>query len=399
MTASNKDAEGPCNLDYIRQYVAPFNYPLEKMSDMTEEMRAECKEIVVNAIEKHEDSYELAAKHIKEQMDKKYGASWHCVIGEGFGFEITYEMKHMMYMFHKGYVLPRTVAEWIGVLRGALQLSLDELPIPEHFYLRRLDTGNRFLPMQMKTTYLQKKRDSAVLVLLSPPPVSAGYEFQELCITLTKRTTKLRRHKGQMSFPGGAVDAGETKVAAAQRETLEEVGINASAYTVLGPLHPIISLDGDSCVHPFLAISNSPVSPICQSPNEVTSIHYLHISRLLLHGDQTHYRLLKYKSYSSPVATHFPCFFASNSQVTYCNDARPSQNVEPLAEDKGLSPLLPVDFPGELVWGLTAFVLCELLIRLSKGLAQTYPCNLKKKDLLRCSPLIARDPDAPLGRL
>ncbi|ESL06029.1 dynein light chain [Trypanosoma rangeli SC58] len=99
-----KEAESPCNLDYVRQYVSALNYPLEKVSDMTEEMRAECKEIVVNAIEKHEDSYEHAAKHIKEQMDKKYGASWHCVIGEGFGFEITYEMKHLMYMFHRGYL-------------------------------------------------------------------------------------------------------------------------------------------------------------------------------------------------------------------------------------------------------------------------------------------------------
>ncbi|KAG8343876.1 putative Dynein light chain type 1 [Trypanosoma vivax] len=106
MATSNvkENAEGPCNIDYIRQYVAPLNYPLEKMSDMAEEMRAECKEIVVNAIEKHEDSYELAAKHIKEQMDKKYGPSWHCVMGEGFGFDISYEMKHLMYMFHKGYV-------------------------------------------------------------------------------------------------------------------------------------------------------------------------------------------------------------------------------------------------------------------------------------------------------
>ncbi|ORC93189.1 MutT 8-oxo-dGTP pyrophosphohydrolase-like protein [Trypanosoma theileri] len=298
-------------------------------------------------------------------------------------------------------VLPRTVAEWMTLMRTALQLRLDELPIPEHFYLKRLDTGNRFLPMQMTTSSSShhKRRNSAVLLLLSPPLGSVEGEFQELCITLTKRTTKVRRHKGQMSFPGGTVDDGETNLEAAQRETMEEVGIDASAYSVMGSLHPIISLDGNSYIHPFVAIANSPVSPICQSPNEVTSIHYLHLSRLLLNSEQTHYRLLKYISSSSPVPTHFPCFFASDSQVTYCNEAHPSQNVIPLREDTGLSPLLPVDFPGELVWGLTAFVLCELLVRLSKGLTQTHSVDLKTKYLLKCSPLIARDPDAPLGKL
>ncbi|CCW71787.1 unnamed protein product [Phytomonas sp. Hart1] len=104
MDSKPKESVGPCNLEYIRRYTQAFNYPLEKMSDMSEEMRTECKEIVVNALEKYENNYEQAAKHIKELMDKKFGPSWHCVIGEGFGFEITYELKHLLYMFHKGYI-------------------------------------------------------------------------------------------------------------------------------------------------------------------------------------------------------------------------------------------------------------------------------------------------------
>ncbi len=32
------------------------------------------------------------AKAIKELLDKKFGASWHVVVGEGFGFEISYEV-------------------------------------------------------------------------------------------------------------------------------------------------------------------------------------------------------------------------------------------------------------------------------------------------------------------
>jgi dynein light chain 4 len=37
-------------------------------------------------------------------MDRKFGAPWHCVIGEGFGYEVTYEQKHFLFMFHRGFV-------------------------------------------------------------------------------------------------------------------------------------------------------------------------------------------------------------------------------------------------------------------------------------------------------
>ncbi len=47
-------------------------------------------------------SKQNAAKMIKESMDKKFGSSWHVVIGEGFGFEITHEVKNLLYMFFGG---------------------------------------------------------------------------------------------------------------------------------------------------------------------------------------------------------------------------------------------------------------------------------------------------------
>ena len=71
---------------------------------MNEEMRVEAIETAVTAIEKYPANFESAAKLVKETMDKKYGASWHCVIGEGFGFEITHELKRILYMFFGGNV-------------------------------------------------------------------------------------------------------------------------------------------------------------------------------------------------------------------------------------------------------------------------------------------------------
>lgn len=46
--------------------------------------------------------FQSAAKMIKESMDKKFGSSWHVVIGEGFGFEVTHEVKNLLYMFFGG---------------------------------------------------------------------------------------------------------------------------------------------------------------------------------------------------------------------------------------------------------------------------------------------------------
>jgi dynein light chain 4, axonemal len=54
---------------------------------MKEDMQAEAIEVITTACEKYAQNYELAAKTIKEAMDKKFGIFWHVVVGEGFGFE------------------------------------------------------------------------------------------------------------------------------------------------------------------------------------------------------------------------------------------------------------------------------------------------------------------------
>lgn len=48
--------------------------------------------------------FQAAAKMIKESMDKKFGSSWHAVVGEGYGFELTHEVKNLLYMFFGGTV-------------------------------------------------------------------------------------------------------------------------------------------------------------------------------------------------------------------------------------------------------------------------------------------------------
>ncbi|KAI8801496.1 dynein light chain type 1-domain-containing protein [Cladochytrium replicatum] len=79
-----------------------FNYPLVKVCDMMEELRVEAVDMVVTAVEKHPGNYEAAANTIKELMDKRCGSSWHTIVGEGFGFEITHEMRTLLYMYFGG---------------------------------------------------------------------------------------------------------------------------------------------------------------------------------------------------------------------------------------------------------------------------------------------------------
>ncbi len=59
-------------------------------------------------------------------------------------------------------------------------------------------------------------------------------------VLLTRRTQEVRHHKGEISFPGGARDAGDTSLReTALRETEEEVGIRREDMTVLGELDDI----------------------------------------------------------------------------------------------------------------------------------------------------------------
>jgi len=64
-------------------------------------------------------------------------------------------------------------------------------------------------------------------------------------VLLTRRTAHLHDHAGQISFPGGGIERqDETPVAAALRETEEEVGLRAEAVEVLGSLPPYATATG-----------------------------------------------------------------------------------------------------------------------------------------------------------
>lgn len=60
----------------------------------------DCQDLVITAIERFPGNYESASRLVKEAMDKKYNESWVVVMGQGFAFEVTHEVKHVLWMFY-----------------------------------------------------------------------------------------------------------------------------------------------------------------------------------------------------------------------------------------------------------------------------------------------------------
>jgi len=68
---------------------------------------------------------------------------------------------------------------------------------------------------------------------------------KELTVLFTRRTTQLRSHSGQVSFPGGRAEPDDADAAAtALRETEEEVGLPRARVEVLGSLPPYMTRTG-----------------------------------------------------------------------------------------------------------------------------------------------------------
>lgn len=93
-------------------------------------------------------------------------------------------------------------------------------------------------------------RDAAGLVLVYP-------HGGEWCLPLTLRGSWLRQHTGQVSLPGGRVDAGESIEHAALREAHEEVGVEAAAVVVVGRLTPLHIPVSQHLLHPVVGIANA----------------------------------------------------------------------------------------------------------------------------------------------
>ena len=102
-------------------------------------------------------------------------------------------------------------------------------------------------------------------------------------LLLTQRSSHLRKHPGQVAFPGGAVDSTDTSlIAAALREAQEEVAIPPESVEIIGVLPPIDSATGFQ-VTPVLGVIPADLH-YHASEDEVASVFEMPLAEALQLG-------------------------------------------------------------------------------------------------------------------
>jgi 8-oxo-dGTP pyrophosphatase MutT (NUDIX family) len=161
---------------------------------------------------------------------------------------------------------------------------------------------------------LPETRAAAVMALFYP-------HRQRWHLPLTVRPAEMTDHAGQVSFPGGGGEAGETARQCALRELHEELGVPAAELTTLGQLSPIYVYNSDFAVQPVVAVS--PDRPhFHPNPGEVSELLEIPAGHLM---DPSNYGILTQRR--GPLRFTAPC----------------------------------IHFRGHRIWGATAIILSELL--------------------------------------
>ena len=107
------------------------------------------------------------------------------------------------------------------------------------------------------------QRRAAVMLALAPR--EGGWH-----VLLTQRPDTMPTHAGQIAFPGGRIEEGESARAAALRETQEEVGLKEQDIVLLGRLDSFNAASSFR-VTPFVGIYN-PDAPLIPDPREVADL-------------------------------------------------------------------------------------------------------------------------------
>jgi 8-oxo-dGTP pyrophosphatase MutT (NUDIX family) len=159
--------------------------------------------------------------------------------------------------------------------------------------------GERHLPEDLPTTpmrppFVAATKDAAVLV-----PLFVG-AHNELRVVLTRRGGALRSHKGEVAFPGGRVDDGETPMQAALREAFEETALPVESVRIVGTLEALTTVVSSSRITPFVGIIGGPLPALTPNPGEVDRIFDVALADLV-HADCYHEEIWNFADGTFPV--------------------------------------------------------------------------------------------------
>jgi 8-oxo-dGTP pyrophosphatase MutT (NUDIX family) len=185
-------------------------------------------------------------------------------------------------------------------------------------------------------------RPAAVLAPLLQRPQGPVFLF-------TRRRHDLPEHAGQVAFPGGRMEAGESPVQAALREAEEEVGLPAGRVQVIGQLD-----DQPSPlryrVTPLVGMVSEP-PPLVAQTEEVTEMFEVPLTRLL-----------------DPACSHAEWYEASRLPGDGLRDVlmNPSggyREADPAGQRYKVFFFDTGGGPQRVVWGLTARIVSQFLVR------------------------------------
>lgn len=167
----------------------------------------------------------------------------------------------------------RKIADWSSEqladhLSGRLTAAASAAERPAGFFAPELAYGRHRGPAW------NSSRIAAVAITLFK------HDQHSWVIPLTLRPNSLIHHGGQVCFPGGQVEPGETMLQAALREFTEELGVQPKIKHVCGelPIHYVYASDNQ--VHPAVLIIDSPRQAWKPDPAEVAQVILLPLSVL-----------------------------------------------------------------------------------------------------------------------
>jgi 8-oxo-dGTP pyrophosphatase MutT (NUDIX family) len=104
-------------------------------------------------------------------------------------------------------------------------------------------------------------------------------EDGQAIVVLTRRTWDLRTHQGEVSFPGGRIEPGESPADAACREAKEEIDLDPSTVELIGELDHLTTVSSRAFIVPY--VGTLPGRPDCRpNPREVEAVLHVPLAEL-----------------------------------------------------------------------------------------------------------------------